>query len=360
LDESIAATESLFMSIAQPPATAPAFLAAHDWAGAQILPLAADASFRRYFRVHLAGHRAVLMDAPPHLEDSRPFVAVAQHLRRLGLQAPRILAADLALGLLLLEDFGDDRLGPYLQSQGHAEPLLYKQALDSLIRLQQNAPPAQLHYEALPCGGSLPLAAYDEAILTREVDLLHEWFLPAWGINLDAAAQATYQAAWRTSWQSVMTQTAAAPVMVLRDYHADNLMILPERSQLGLLDFQDALAGHAAYDLVSLLQDARRDVSETLEAEMLSYYWNNAPERITAIGAAAFDAAYELLGAQRNTKIIGIFSRLHRRDGKAFYPTLQPRVWSYLNRNLSHPALAPVRQWFDAHIPMPMRTAAPT
>jgi N-acetylmuramate 1-kinase len=340
------------MTNAQPPEAAAGFLQQHGWGGARIAPLAADASFRRYFRVYLGDTQAVLMDAPPHLEDTRPFLAVAQHLHALGLRAPHIVAANLDLGLVLLEDFGDDRLGPYLQQSPLEEQALYTRALDSLITAQTAPPPALLSYQAHPADGTVPLAPYDEAVLLREVNLLLEWFLPAFGVTPSARMQADYEAAWRESWQTVLAQTAAAPVMVLRDYHADNLMILKGTAQLGLLDFQDALAGHAAYDLVSLLQDARRDVSEALEAEMLAYYWRHAPERIQNIGAAAFDAAYELLGAQRNTKIIG-------RDGKAFYPTLQPRVWAYLNRNLTHPALAPVRRWFDTHVPSTMRTASP-
>jgi N-acetylmuramate 1-kinase len=347
------------MNHIDPPANAAAFLQAHGWGGATILPLAADASFRRYFRVHLGSRGAVLMDAPPQLEDSRPFVAVAQHLHGLDLRAPHIMAADLDLGLMLLEDFGDDRLGPYLAAHEAAETPLYQRAIDSLITAQHSAPPPMLAYQALPQGGQLPLAAYDDAILTREVNLLTEWFLPAWGVMSDAQVLEQFEAAWRAAWQNVLTQATAAPVMVLRDYHADNLMILKDSPQLGLLDFQDALCGHAAYDLVSLLQDARRDVSEALEAEMLAYYWHHAPARIKDIGAAAFDAAYEVLGAQRNTKIIGIFTRLHRRDGKAHYPSLQPRVWAHLNRNLQHPALAPVRAWFDQYVPQPMRTSSP-
>jgi aminoglycoside/choline kinase family phosphotransferase len=146
----------------------------------------------------------------------------------------------------------------------------------------------------------------------------------------------------------------AGPVLALRDYHADNLMVVPGRDQLGLIDFQDALAGHAAYDLVSLLQDARRDVSKELEEEMLAFH-------ARAVGTASpelFRAHYEILGAQRNTKILGIFTRLWKRDGKPHYLSLQPRVWGYLERNLSHPALAPVRNWFDANVPAEKRAAA--
>jgi N-acetylmuramate 1-kinase len=331
------------------------FLSAHGWADARVAVLAADASFRRYFRVSRGNDTAVFMDAPPAKEDSKPFLAVAQHLHSLGLRAPRILASDLTKGFILLEDFGDDRLGPYLKIKPEAEQHYYTRALDSLIIAQQDAPPQQLDFGA----GRIALAPYDEAVLLREVHLLAEWFLPACGVSLSDTQLADYDAAWRAALAPVRAQTAQAPVIVLRDYHADNLMVLPDAAQLGLLDFQDALAGHAAYDLVSLLQDARRDVSEALEAEMLAHYWANAPQRITAIGAAGFDASYELLGAQRNTKIIGIFTRLHRRDGKDFYRALQPRVWGYLNRNLSHPALAQVQQWFDAHVPQALRTSSP-
>ena len=140
-------------------------------------------------------------------------------------------------------------------------------------------------------------------------------------------------------------------MLVLRDYHADNLMVLPGRPELGLLDFQDALAGHAAYDLVSLLQDARRDVAPELEEAMIDYFC----ERADVADRALFRAHYEILGAQRNTKILGIFTRLWKRDGKPFYPTMHPRIWAYLERNLAHPALAPVSEWFEANVPAEFR-----
>jgi hypothetical protein len=156
-----------------------------------------------------------------------------------------------------------------------------------------------------------------------------------------------YLPAWRSVWGDVLRVAAENPVMVLRDYHADNLMVLPGRSDLGLLDFQDALAGHAAYDLVSLLQDARRDVSSELEEEMLQFYC----ERANVTDRELFRAHYEILGAQRNVKILGIFTRLWKRDGKPSYPTMHPRIWGYVERNVAHPALAPVRAWFDANVP---------
>jgi aminoglycoside/choline kinase family phosphotransferase len=313
-----------------PPAGAPDFLARHGWGGADILPLAGDASFRRYFRVVKDGRTAVLMDAPPAVEDIGPFLKVAGHLLDRGFAPPRPLAVDREQGLLLLEDFGDDRVGPLLAREPGREIAIYERAVDILARLAgQRAPP--------------DLPPYDDPALTREVLLFTDWYGPAVGLALDPDS---YLGAWREAWADVLRASETAPVMVLRDYHADNLMVLPD-GDLGLLDFQDALAGHPAYDLVSLLQDARRDVSTELEDQMLDHY-----RRAAGIGdPAVFRAHYEVLGAQRNTKILGIFTRLWKRDGKPFYPTMHPRIWTYLERNLRHPALAPVRAWFDAHVP---------
>jgi aminoglycoside/choline kinase family phosphotransferase len=164
----------------------------------------------------------------------------------------------------------------------------------------------------------------------------------------------SYLDAWRQVWGDVLRIVDRDPVLVLRDYHADNLMVLPDGRELGLLDFQDALAGHPAYDLVSLLQDARRDVAPALEEAMIARYAKAA----NVADRERFRAHYEILGAQRNTKILGIFTRLWKRDGKPHYLPLQPRVWAYLERNLAHPALAPVRAWFDANVPAEKRAAA--
>lgn len=320
-----------------PPATAPAFLAAHGWDGADIRPLAGDASFRRYFRVHRGDETAVLMDAPPGHEDVGPFLKVAGHLLDRGFLPPRPLAVDREQGLLLLEDFGDNRVGPLLLREPEREFEIYEAAVDILAALA-----------AQPAPDDIP--PYDAAAMTREVGLFTEWYCPALSLDVDAGG---YQAAWEQAWADVAAEAAARPVMVLRDYHVDNLMALDGRSELGLLDFQDALAGHAAYDLVSLLQDARRDVPEALEAAMLDRFATAA--KIT--DTARFRAHYEVLGAQRNTKILGIFTRLWKRDGKDHYLGFQPRVWGYLERNLAHPALAPVRAWFDANIPADRRAA---
>ena len=322
-----------------PPAAAPDFLAAHGWEGAEILPLAGDASFRRYFRVVLGGETAVLMDAPPEHEDVGPFLAVAGHLLDRGFSPPRPLAIDRARGLLLLEDFGDRPVGPYLLQRPEREHEIYAAAVDILARLA-----------AQPAPDDLP--RYDDAAMTREVMLFPEWYAPALGIDAD---EGEFIAAWRAVWGEVLEIVERDPVLVLRDYHADNLMVLPGRAELGLLDFQDALAGHPAYDLASLLQGSGRyDVAPGLEEEMIGRYCERAgvadPER--------FRAHYEILGAQRNTKILGIFTRLWRRDGKTQYLALQPRVWGYLERSLAHPALAPVRAWFAASVPAAKRAAA--
>jgi aminoglycoside/choline kinase family phosphotransferase len=321
-----------------PPAAAPAFLSANGWEGAEIRPLAGDASFRRYFRVFLDGESAVLMDAPPEHEDIGPFLKVAGHLLDRGFLPPRPLAIDREKGLLLLEDFGDDRVGPLLQRQPERELAIYEAAVDILAELT-----------AKPAPDDLP--SYDEAAMTREVKLFTDWYAPALGLEPEEDA---YLASWQQAWADILPLVEVEPVLVLRDFHADNLMVLPDRRELGLLDFQDALAGHAAYDLVSLLQDARRDVDPGLEAAMLDRYARSAG----VADLSRFRAHYEILGAQRNTKILGIFTRLWKRDGKPFYRSLQPRVWGYLERNLAHPALAPVKDWFDANIPADKRAAA--
>jgi aminoglycoside/choline kinase family phosphotransferase len=321
-----------------PPASAPSFLAQHGWEGAEIRPLAGDASFRRYFRVHKDGRTAVLMDAPPEHEDIGPFLTIAGHLLDRGFLPPRPLGIDRERGLLLLEDFGDDRVGPLLQREPEREREIYESAVDTLASIADQPAP-----EDIP--------AYDEAAMEREVSLFTDWYVTALSLEVD---KPSFFRAWREAWADLLPLVERFPVMVLRDYHADNLMVLPGRRELGLLDFQDALAGHSAYDLVSLLQDARRDVSPELEEAMLDRYMDAANVR----DRARFRSHYEVLGAQRNTKILGIFTRLWKRDGKAHYLPLQPRVWGYLERNLAHPALEPVRAWFDSEVPPEKRAAA--
>ena len=306
-----------------PPAAAAPFLAAHGWPRATVAPLAGDASFRRYFRVTDGARRAVLMDAPPPHEDPRPFLSVAGWLTERGFAAPAILAADPDAGLVLLEDFGDERMREAADAAADAAMPLYERAVDLLVDLRR-----------YPAG---PFAPYDRAVLHREAALFVDWYCPAIGLEVDAEG-------WTTAWDAVLGHgLVPEPITVLRDYHAENLMLVG--GSLGLLDFQDALAGHPAYDLVSLLQDARRDVEPGVEAAMLARY-----RAATGEGDALLDA-YHVLGAQRNAKILGIFTRLWRRDGKPRYPALCPRVWAYLERDLSQPVLAPVAAWFDDNLP---------
>ncbi len=315
-----------------------AFLAGAGWGEAEVRPLAGDASFRRYFRVADRGRHAVLMDAPPQHEDVRPFVAMADLLVSGGFSAPRLLAADNANGFLLIEDFGNQLMGPVLAADARREEEIYTAAVRLLAELNSLSPPGSLR-------------PYDRAELLREVLLFPEWYGKAAGFEWDADS---YTAAWDAVWGDVLAETATNPVVTLRDYHADNLMLLPDRpgvQALGLLDFQDALAGHPAYDLVSLLQDARRDVPPRLEKAMLGEY-----ARAAGIAdEAAFRAAYEVLGAQRNVKILGVFVRLRDRDGRTGYVERLPRVWGYVERNFQHPALAPVKHWFERHVPAGIR-----
>ena len=312
-----------------PPARAPYFLDELGWGDGEILPLAGDASFRRYFRVQAPGRSAILMDAPPPQEDPRPFIDIARWLTGRGFAAPQIYGEDLDTGLVLIEDFGDARLRETVDAAPESELRLYEAAIDVLIRLREHE--------------AADVAPYDRDVYQREAALLTDWYCPAVGLDVDVPG---YVAAWDAVLTPVLD---GAPVTVLRDYHAENLMLIEGSETFGLLDFQDALAGHPAYDLVSLLQDARRDVHHDLEAAMLDRY-----RRITSADEAFFDA-YHVLGAQRNAKIIGIFTRLWKRDGKPRYPSLCPRVWGYLERDLKHPALAPVAAWFDANIPVHLR-----
>ena len=322
-----------------PPASCNRFLAEAGWDGARVEPLAGDASFRRYFRVHHPAHgAAVLMDAPPPHEDPRPFIAVAEWLVGRGFSAPDILARDLDEGLLLLADFGDVRLRETLDEEPDREEALYGLATDLLADLHRSPPMPGLP----PHGLSEWLA---------ELELFPDWYAPAVGIEIDRASYAK-------AWEEVLAPVAAdglGPVTVLRDFHAENIMLVSGRegyAHLGLLDFQDALAGHPAYDLASILEDARRDVTPSVEQDMLDRY-------VAARGEGeAFRRAYWALAAQRNTRILGVFCRLWKRDGKPGYRRFQPRMWGLLERDLAAPHLAPVKRWFDENVPASARADA--
>jgi len=323
-----------------------AFVEAAGMGGARAAPLAGDASQRRYLRLSTPTGSAVLMDAPSDRgEDVRPFVAVTEWLRALGLSAPEILACDPEQGFLLLEDLGDRLFARVCAQEPGREPTLYGAAVDLLAERQEHPPPR------LGSGAcTVALGVYETAVLLREARLAPEWYLAgATGTPPSRDLLATFDG---LIGKAVAPVASARDVLVLRDYHAENLIWLPERSgaaRVGLLDYQDALAGHPAYDLVSLLEDARRDTAPDLGAAMFRRYLSRRRD----LDPEAFAAAYAALGAQRNLKIIGIFSRLCLRDAKPHYLDLIPRVWAHLMRDLSHPDLAALRAWVVRHMPAP-------
>lgn len=314
-----------------------AFLAKTDWADAERRPLAGDASNRRYERLHdkARARTAVLMDAPPEKgEDTRPFLHIAQHLAEAGLSAPRIFAQDPANGFMVLEDLGDDLFARVALRCPDLEPPLYSAATDVLLAL---------HEAPIPEG----ISPYTPQIMADMAGLAYDWYLSAIS-GENPEAKACFTAQFLPLLHSTETEP---PVLILRDYHAENLLWLPERdgiAKVGLLDFQDAMAGHPAYDLVSLLQDARRDVAPDSEQQMIARY-----VRQSAIPHDRFDAAYHILGTQRNLRILGVFARLCLRDGKPEYIDLIPRVWAHIRADLAHPALASVASHLHNTLPAP-------
>ncbi len=322
------------------------FLAAQGWGQAKRSPLAGDASFRRYERIVEGTRRAVLMDAPPTHENVRPYVAVATILRNAGYSAPEIYAQDIANGLLLIEDLGDDTYTRVLARDPGKEHDLYALAVDLLADLHRR------DTESVTSG----IPDYDDERLLTEASLLVDWYLPA--MRREPTAPALRQE-YRDLWRSLFPIIRKIPdTLVLRDYHVDNLMWLPPRpgiQSVGLLDFQDAVKGSPAYDLVSLLEDARRDIAPALVAEMKARYLG----AFKTLDRDAFGAAYAVLGAQRNAKIIGIFTRLAVRDKKPVYLGHIPRVWRLLEGDLEHPVLRPVADWLSRHIPQTLRGIPP-
>lgn len=315
------------------------FLAEAGWGEADRSRLAGDASFRHYDRLKRGGEPAVLMDAPPPKEDVRPFVRIARKLEALGFSAPRLLAVDEENGLLLLEDLGD---GTYtrLLAGGHDEEALYALATDVLAELHSRP-------DAIPPG----LPPYDDERLLTEACLLTDWYMPAvLGHETPAAARADYVRLWTDLFP---VARAVPDTMVLRDFHVDNLMLLPRPglAACGLLDFQDAVKGPVTYDPMSLLEDARRDIDPGLIARMKERYLARFP----ALDRAAFEASWAVMAAQRHAKVIGIFTRLCRRDGKPHYLGHIPRCWRLLDQACAHPALAGLKAWLDEHIPADRR-----
>jgi len=282
--------------------------------------------------------------------DCGRFIAAAHFLRARGLAAPDIYAADTAQGFVLIEDLGDDLYADVVGS-GVDEEVLYGAAIDAIARLQAEPAPAQLSPDA-------SLHEYDQLACLAEIDLMTEWFMP---LALGRRARPDEVAEHRTLWRDALaTVHSSQPVFVHRDYHAQNLFWLPQRSgtaRVGMIDFQDALAGNSSYDVISLLEDARRDVPAGLAAAMKERYLAAMKAQGRPIDSEAWTAEAAVTAAQRNTKIAGIFARLAGRDGKPRYLDYLPRVWDHLEDDLAHPALSGLRIWYDRAIPAEKRRA---
>jgi tRNA threonylcarbamoyl adenosine modification protein YjeE len=340
------------------------FLARSGFALAERKHMQGDASSRSYERLTAKGATYILMNSPrrpdgpivrdgqpysaiAHLaEDVTPFIAMTQALRELGFSAPAIFASDREHGLLLIEDFGTD----IVVAGDPPAPIeaRYETAVDVLAALHRNKLPDMLPVEA---GVEYRLPRYDLEALLIEVELLLDWYLP----KLDAKISDNKRDVYLSLWRDALMPTIQGPqVWAMRDYHSPNLMWLPERKgtgRIGLLDFQDAVMGSPAYDVASLLQDARVDVPEMVEISLLSRYTRARLSTEPGFDAPAFVQAYATLAAQRASKILGIFARLEKRDGKPQYLRHLPRVWGYLQRALAHPALAPLQSWYRLHVP---------
>lgn len=354
------------------------FLRAANWGNASIVPLPGDASTRHYARLAMNGRTALLMDQPQGAEtpsaplgasaderkklgynavarlagpDCGRFVAVSNYLRSLGLSAPDIYAFDVANGFVLIEDLGDELYADVL-NRGAGERLLYATAAELLASLHTRPAP-----EALPL--DKPLHRYDEVALIAETDLLVEWFIP---VALGRAATSTETDMHRELWRTLLHPVLQSPpVFVHRDFHAQNLMWLPQRSgtaRVGLIDFQDAVAGPQSYDLISLVEDARRDVSPAVAEATTRRYLDALTAQGNAIDETALRGQMAIMAAQRNAKIVGIFSRLSSRDGKSRYLEYLPRVWGYLERDLEHPSLAALKQFYHRVLPAKARNSS--
>lgn len=308
-----------------------ALIAQAGWQDATLTPLAGDASSRRYFRLKRpTGASAILMDSPPaKAENTEAFLTIGKYLTDQGLSAPRILGTDLAAGYVLLEDLGDALFARLMAQDSATQTPLYNAAVDVLVHLHKQTPPAGLprYADVMPDLATLP----------------YDWYL------LDPAPDG--KSALRDAMAAHLARLTAPEVIILRDYHAENLIWLPDRdglARVGLLDFQDAMLGHPAYDLISLTTDARRDVAPAQREAMLTRY-------VDATGAdmAAFQREAAVLSVQRNLRILGVFARLCRRDGKAHYVDLIPRVWDNLMGDLGHSALDDLRQIVMRDLPPP-------
>ena len=345
------------------------FLLGANFIDARRRHMPGDASIRSYARLAQDGGGAfILMNSPKrpdgpaiydgksysaavHLaEDVKPFVAIDGGLRQRGLSAPEIHHADLEGGFLITEDFGSE---PFIEGDPPA-PIAerYEAATDVLAALHGQTMP-----EVLPLVPQVdyPIPVFDVEAWLVEIGLMLEWYLPDRGVTSGEKLRAEFMTMWRALLQK---PASAARSLVLRDFHSPNLIWLGDRSgikRVGIIDFQDAVLGPAAYDVVSLLQDARIDVPEMLELSLFSRYIKARREADASFDAAEFASLYAVLSAQRNTRLLGTFARLNRRDGKPQYLKHQPRIWAYLSRSLAHPSLAPLQDWYAANVPPPAR-----
>ena len=299
-------------------------------------PLIQDASFRQYFRLSNTDRPTLLMDAPLEIEDVGQFAKIARHLTSLGLKAPEIIDFDQQSGLLLLEDFGDDTFTSLIAA-GTDDTTLYPLAVDVLIALHSH-----------PDAAAIDLPLYDHNLFIQEALLLTDWYAP---VIRNITTSAEMRHSYISTWQEILDGLPEpAQSLVLRDFHVDNLMRVPPGigiSGCGLLDFQDAVIGPMAYDLVSLLEDARRDVNSYLIKSMLQRYH----EALPLLEIENFRSWYNVLGAQRHCKVAGIFFRLLLRDNKSHYVRHIPRVMQLLENKLKVPELFPLRQWLDSWLP---------
>ena len=343
------------------------FLEGANFIDARRKRMAGDASIRSYARLLQDDAAFILMNSPKrpdgpaiydgkaysaavHLaEDVKPFVAIDKGLRGRGLSAPEIHHADLEGGFLITEDFGSE---PFIAGDPPA-PIAerYEAATDMLAALHHEAVPEVL---PLAAEANYPIPVFDIDAWLIEIGLMLEWYLPDRGVTPSDQLRAEFM----TMWREILQKPAfAAKTWVLRDFHSPNLIWLADRAgiaRVGILDFQDAVLGPGAYDVVSLLQDARIDVSEWLELSLLTRYIKARRAADESFDPASFAELYAIMSAQRNTRLLGTFARLNRRDGKPQYLRHQPRIWTYLGRSLDHPLLARVREWYAANVPPPV------
>lgn len=346
------------------------FLKEAEWNTAIRIAVPGDASTRRYERLTLGAEKAVLMDAPKGAETSsepegasvedrqalgynalarlagpnpEAFACIANELTKRGFSAPKIIAADLDKGLMLLEDLGDSLYANVIAKDSAMERPLYEAAIDTLAAIYRSSFPAKMHFQDMPWR----VRDYDLAALQAEADLFLDWYAKDFGRDIQGAAREDWHKIWAGLFKSLSSHAFG---LALRDFHAENIFWLPERqatSRIGLIDFQDALFAHPAYDLVSLIEDARRDVSPELASPLLKRFCEKAGVKCDD----TFKTAYAVMGAQRNAKILGIFVRLAERDGKPHYRELIPRVAAHFKNNLEDPKCADLKNWISKNVP---------